>query len=195
MKQGFYPLFTFSRSIQENDLWKGKMTRILSWSCLEEACKRSLTKDRNDNTRQKSFSEHALNTYMLRISFIMVRNTTRIFFFSDQVLNKNPFKNLISCERNCAVTPCILSWESDGGPEKGPFQGHHLSQERICGVPANPHSHLSSPWKPSKTFTLTRSIQDLHFYPVPVENGLICTENRLDFDFWSCFKSMQQGSD
>ena len=77
-----FTLFSpFQEVSKRMDLWKGKMTRILSWSCLEEACKRSLIKGRNDNTRQKSFSEHALNTYMLRILFIMVRNTTRIFFF------------------------------------------------------------------------------------------------------------------
>ena len=33
------------------------------------------------------------------------------------------------CERRFAVTPCILSWESDGGPEKGPLM------LRIHGVP------------------------------------------------------------
>ena len=33
--------------------------------------------------------------------------------------------------------PCILSWESDGGPEKGPFM---LSQEIIHGITTNPPS-------------------------------------------------------
>ena len=53
------------------------------------------------------------------------------------------------CERWLAVTlhVCILSWESDGGPEKGkyawaisgPFLGPPLlSQERMHGVTANP---------------------------------------------------------
>ena len=46
------------------------------------------------------------------------------------------------CERVFAVTPKILSWERDGGPEKGPTHAlSSLSQERIHGVTANPCSH------------------------------------------------------
>ena len=82
------------------------------------------------------------------------------------------------CERGFPVTPCILSsewWWPWKGPAharrfdkfvllkttitnietlsmSGPYSGPpSLSQERIHGVTANPHSHLSSPWKPSKT--------------------------------------------
>ena len=34
-----------------------------------------------------------------------------------------------TCEQRFAVTPCILSWESDGGMS-GPFQGHHHSLKK-----------------------------------------------------------------
>ena len=60
-----------------------------------------------------------------------------------------------TCENGFAVTPCILSWESDGGPKKGPLMltlyHHSLSEERLHSVTANPLLHLSSPQKPSKT--------------------------------------------
>ena len=49
------------------------------------------------------------------------------------------------CERGFGVTSCILS------------SGPSLSQERIHGVTVNPLSHVSLPWKPSKTGTSLNS--------------------------------------
>ena len=62
-----------------------------------------------------------------------------------------------------AVTPHILSGESDGGPENGPlmphvssvspFQGHHhsLKKDTWCNRKPSLTSTVSSPWKPSQT--------------------------------------------
>ena len=64
----------------------------------------------------------------------------------------------------------FFSWESDGGPDKGPLMPQWLSQERLCDVTANILSHLTSPWK-VETFKdyIDRSILTRQSIPLYVD--------------------------
>ena len=72
---------------------------------------------------------------------------------------------IVYYERGFAGTPCMFSWESDGGTEKGPLMLLHSLKKEYNGVTANPLSHVSSPWKPSETtlFVFYRVAFILHF--------------------------------